>query len=57
MIRVADFGLSVSMVEDKNYFRGNSGTTEKLPIKWMAPESLMDRKFSEHSDVVCYVFR
>ena len=51
MIKVADFGLSVSMADEKNYFRSDK-ESEKLPVKWMAPESLLDRKFSELSDVV-----
>ena len=52
MVKVADFGLSVVMTGNKNYFRGHLSSTEKLPVKWMAPESLSDRKFSEYSDVV-----
>ena len=55
VIKVADFGLSVSIAEDKNYFRAGQDTAEKLPVKWMAPESLADRKFSEFSDVVSFV--
>ena len=51
VIKVADFGLSVSMADEKNYFRSEK-ESEKLPVKWMAPESLLDRKFSELSDVV-----
>lgn len=55
VIKVADFGLSVSVDDEKNYFRSDKDSGEKLPVKWMAPESLLDRKFSELSDVVSYV--
>ena len=40
----------------KNYFRQGQGEerpdTVRLPIKWMALESLLDRIFSEKTDVV-----
>ena len=52
VIKVADFGLSVAIAEDKNYFKPIGGAEEKLPVKWMAPESLQMRRFSEMSDVV-----
>ena len=53
-IKITDFGLSEDVFE-RNYFRqdNSSGEVVKLPIKWMAPESLNDRHFSEKSDVVC----
>ena len=56
MIKIADFGLSEDVLE-KNYFRqgGGSGERVKLPVKWMAPESLSDGHFSEKSDVVCWL--
>jgi serine/threonine protein kinase len=54
VIKVADFGLSVAIADEKNYFRSERESGEKLPVKWMAPESLLDRKFSELSDVVSY---
>ena len=58
IIKVADFGLSEDIYAC-NYFRqlkgsdNNSGSsTVKLPVKWMALESLHDGLFSEKSDVV-----
>ena len=58
VIKVADFGLSVTIGEDKDYFRISDSSSEKLPVKWMAVETLIDHKFSEASDVVrsLYVF-
>ena len=54
LIKITDFGLSEDVFE-RNYFRqdNSSGEVVKLPIKWMAPESLSDGHFSEKSDVVC----
>ena len=63
LIKITDFGLSEDVFE-RNYFRqdSSSGEVVKLPIKWMAPESLSDGHFSEKSDVVrvmltkcCYI--
>ena len=61
VIKVADFGLSEDIYA-RNYFRqlemskDDSGETEsgvvKLPIRWMALESLHDGIFSEKTDVV-----
>ncbi len=54
VIKVADFGLSED-VYSRNYFRlveGEEGSTIKLPVRWMALESLLDRVFSEKTDVV-----
>ena len=53
VIKVADFGLSEDIYA-KNYYR-QSDTEEckvKLPIRWMALESLQDGIFSEKTDVV-----
>ena len=52
VIKISDFGLSEDVFL-RNYFReGVDGGMAKLPVKWMAPESLSDGHFSEKSDVV-----
>ena len=51
IIKIADFGLSVN-TDDKDYYRLTKHVDVKLPLKWMAPESLTDFMFSELSDVV-----
>ena len=51
VIKVADFGLTED-IYTKNYFRQGKDSSVKLPMKWMAPESLNDCIFTEASDVV-----
>ena len=56
LIKVADFGLSEDIYAQKYFRQGMLPNKEKssvkLPIKWMALESLNDGIFSERSDVV-----
>ncbi len=54
MIKVSDFGLSED-VYSKNYFRQEKSAAVKLPVKWMALESLTDGVFTEKTDVVSCV--
>ena len=51
-IKVADFGLAVNTGSDAEYFRISTESGERLPMKWMAPESIIGLKFSEKSDIV-----
>ena len=56
MIKVSDFGLTEDMYSS-NYYRHDSsqtGSEEKVPIKWMAPESIETNKFDETTDVVSF---
>ena len=52
MIKVADFGLAESLDSSREYFRQDKDNAIKLPIKWLALESIHDGVFSEKSDVV-----
>ena len=54
MIKVADFGLTED-IYGANYFRrktSGTGSEEKVPIRWMAPESIENDIYTEASDVV-----
>ena len=56
VIKVADFGLSED-IYSRNYFRQGTDNEDgeasvKLPVRWMALESLNDGIFSEKTDVV-----
>ena len=45
-MKIADFGLARGVHKNSYYIGGTF-----LPIRWMAPESILDRKFSTKSDV------
>ncbi|KAF1597280.1 UNVERIFIED_CONTAM: Tyrosine-protein kinase receptor TYRO3, partial [Eudyptes pachyrhynchus] len=45
---VADFGLS-RKIYSGDYYR--QGCASKLPVKWLALESLADNLYTVHSDV------
>ena len=54
MIKVADFGLTEDMY-GTNYFRRERSVgvnEEKVPIRWMAPESIEADLYDETTDVV-----
>ena len=46
--KIADFGLARD-VRDKDYYR--QATDGRLPVKWMAPEALLERLYTSQSDV------
>ena len=48
-VKVADFGLARDMYTN-NYYRVQN--ERPLPVKWLAPEALLERKFTEKTDVV-----
>nr|XP_015197226.1 PREDICTED: receptor-type tyrosine-protein kinase FLT3 [Lepisosteus oculatus] len=51
LVKIGDFGLARDIVNDSNYVvKGNV----RLPVKWMAPESLFDGIYTMQSDVWSY---
>ncbi|KAM8826248.1 protein tyrosine kinase 2 beta, b [Synchiropus picturatus] len=46
-VKLGDFGLS-RYIEDEEYYKAS---VSRLPIKWMAPESINFRRFTAASDV------
>lgn len=52
-VKVADFGMARD-VYDKEYYSIQDHKRVKLPVKWMAIESLQTQKFTTKSDVWSY---
>ncbi|XP_019381150.1 PREDICTED: receptor-type tyrosine-protein kinase FLT3 [Gavialis gangeticus] len=51
VVKICDFGLARDIENDSNYIiKGNT----RLPVKWMAPESLFERIYTIKSDVWSY---
>ena len=53
MVKVADFGLSKHLSES-TYVSSEEGKKRKMPIKWMAIESLEEMVFTVKTDVVSF---
>ena len=51
---MADFGLTEDMYATKYHRQGKSGeeAEERVPIRWMAPESIENNIYNEKTDVV-----
>ncbi|KAF5894362.1 receptor-type tyrosine-protein kinase FLT3-like [Clarias magur] len=51
LVKIGDFGLARDIDNDSNYVvRGNA----RLPVKWMAPESIFKGMYTMQSDVWAY---
>ena len=51
--KVADFGLARDVYVTDYYKIGNN---IPLPVKWLAPEALIDKVFTTKTDVVSIVY-
>ena len=47
---MADIGLSVDIYSSNYYRQGKEEEETKLPIRWMALESIMDGVYTEKTD-------
>lgn len=52
VLKIADFGLARNFVQGSDYYRKT--TDGRLPIKWMALESLSGQIYTSQSDVWSY---
>lgn len=50
-LKVSDFGMSRQVESGNAYVKTTKG---RLPLKWMALESIVDREFTSASDVWSY---
>ncbi|KAK2118447.1 Vascular endothelial growth factor receptor 3 [Saguinus oedipus] len=48
VVKICDFGLARDIYKDPDYVRKGSA---RLPLKWMAPESIFDKVYTTQSDV------
>uniref|UniRef100_A0A0L8HTH4 receptor protein-tyrosine kinase n=2 Tax=Octopus bimaculoides TaxID=37653 RepID=A0A0L8HTH4_OCTBM len=51
VLKIADFGLTRHLQNIDYYKKTTNG---RLPVKWMAPEALFDKKYTTKSDVWSY---
>lgn len=51
VLKIADFGLTRNLQNIDYYKKTTDG---RLPVKWMAPEALFDKKYTSKSDVWSY---
>ncbi|XP_032886648.1 vascular endothelial growth factor receptor kdr-like isoform X2 [Amblyraja radiata] len=48
VVKICDFGLARDIYKDPDYLRKGDA---RLPLKWMAPESIFDKIYTTQSDV------
>jgi len=52
-MKIGDFGLARDIAQGEVYMKQ---TQSKLPVKWMAPETIFDRTYTTMSDVYVNFF-
>lgn len=50
-VKISDFGLARFKSDEKEYYRMNANSQVKVPVKWMAVESLTQSIYTSSSDV------
>ena len=53
ILKLADFGLSRDIKDKERYCM--MSVEDKLPVRWMAVESILDREFTVMSDVYVHL--
>jgi serine/threonine protein kinase len=52
-VKIADFGLARELHKDENDIKLDKN--QRLPIKWLAPETIMEKVCSKKTDVSSYI--
>ena len=54
VLKISDFGLSRSLPDDDSAYILGADSSRNLPRRWMAIESLQEKRFTVASDVWMY---
>ena len=54
LVKISDFGLSAPLKPEEVLSKKHQAKPPKLPIKWLAPETLSDLRFTHKSDVYTF---
>ncbi|XP_061437321.1 fibroblast growth factor receptor 3-like [Lethenteron reissneri] len=53
-VKIADLGLTRDVGGERDYYYQHKTAAGRLPVKWMAPEALLHRVYTQRSDVWSY---
>jgi len=57
-VKVSDFGMSTALEDTMSIYYsssgGGNGDTRTLPVRWMAPETLLRNRWSQQSDIYSF---
>ena len=55
VIKVSDFGMAEDMYSSNYYRHSRSDGGGRVPVRWMAPESIETKVYNESTDIVSWL--